>query len=195
MDLLDFAGDEIYFADEPALAGMSFGDALHEYPDSCLIGIAPAEGDPILNPPMDRVIAQTDRLIFISEDDDTIHRAARSESPPREEQIVVGAVTPARPDDTLVLGWNSRASGTFDRARPLRGARVTPYGHRPGTGYRRRSRGRWAPPSQPADDVQTPLTRPTATFSTRRRRRASITSSCCPTPTSSTPSARMPGRW
>ena len=45
MDLLDFAGDEIYFAAQPELAGMSFGAALHEYRTSALIGIAPHDGE------------------------------------------------------------------------------------------------------------------------------------------------------
>jgi voltage-gated potassium channel Kch len=111
MDLLDFAGDEMYFWAEPSLAGTAFGDALHEYRTSCLIGIAPLEGDPVLNPPPDRVIAADDRLIFISEDDDTIHRAERPADMPRDDLIVLRDPAPPRPDNTLVLGWNSRTPG------------------------------------------------------------------------------------
>ncbi len=111
MDLLDFAGDEIYFAAEPALAGVTFGDALHEYRDSCLIGIAPSDGLPTLNPPMHQSIAETDRLIFLAEDDDTIHRSERPADSPREAHIAIREHEPIRPDATLVLGWNSRTPG------------------------------------------------------------------------------------
>jgi hypothetical protein len=76
------------------------------------VGIIPAEGTgaPQLNPPMDRVIAEGDRLVVVSEDDDTI---ARHDPPEgiREDLIVVGAQAPAQPDATLVLGWNSRTAG------------------------------------------------------------------------------------
>jgi hypothetical protein len=108
MDLLDFAGDEIYFAAEPALAGRSFGDALLEYRDSALIGVAPERGKATLNPPMDRVLEPTDRLIFIARDDDAIHRAERPAATPTEDAIVVREQEPVRPDATLVLGWNAR---------------------------------------------------------------------------------------
>jgi hypothetical protein len=72
----------------------------------------PAEGTgaPQLNPPVDRVIAAGDRLVVISQDDDTIVR----EDPPgtiRDDLIVVGAQAAAEPDATLVLGWNSRTRG------------------------------------------------------------------------------------
>jgi voltage-gated potassium channel Kch len=108
MELLDFAGDEIYFSTEPDLAGKTFGDALHEYRDSSLIGIAPAAGSPRINPPMDQPIGAQDRLIFISADDDTIQRTARPEGVLREDLIVIREHASLTPDATLVLGWNSR---------------------------------------------------------------------------------------
>lgn len=108
MDLLDFAGDEIYFAAEPALAGQTFGDALLEYRDSALIGIAPSDGQPLLDPPMDRVLGDDDRLIFIARDDDTIRRGTRPSGTPRDAEIVLREHDAVRPDATLVLGWNAR---------------------------------------------------------------------------------------
>src|SRR3712207_8568232 len=38
-ELLDFEGAEIYFRADPALAGWTFGDALHAYEDCTVIGI------------------------------------------------------------------------------------------------------------------------------------------------------------
>ncbi len=113
MDLLDFDGDEIYFAIEPALAGRPFGDALLEYRSSVLIGIAPQTGQPILNPPMDRVIEASDRLIFIAADDDTIHRAVVPGGTPVEDAVRMHEHAEVKPDATLVLGWNSRTPGVL----------------------------------------------------------------------------------
>jgi voltage-gated potassium channel Kch len=135
MDLLDFAGDEIYFASEPALVGMTFGDALHEFRTSSLIGIAPADADPVLNPPPDQVIGATDKLIFISEDDDTIVRAERPANV-REDAIVVREHEPTRPDATLVLGWNSRTPGVLSELDRYvaTGSKLTVIAQGPGVG-------------------------------------------------------------
>ena len=110
-DLLDFGGDEMYFWASPELVGRKFGDCLEMFRTSSLIGIAPADGEPHLNPQMERVIADGDRLVFVSQDDDTIKR----EDPPpglaRDELIVLREQAPPHQDATLVLGWNSRTAG------------------------------------------------------------------------------------
>ncbi len=111
-DLLDFGGDEIYFASAPDLDGRRFGDALSAYRKSSLIGIIPAGGEPLLNPPMDTVISAEDKLVFVSQDDDTIVRADPPEGTLRED-LMVAAPNGRAPalEATLVLGWNSRAGG------------------------------------------------------------------------------------
>lgn len=108
-ELLDYGGDEVYFKEEPALAGRTFGEALFAYDESSVIGIRPAAGGVRLNPPMDTRIGPGDRVIAISRDDDTIRlshgrgadvdEAAIRTPPPREKE----------PERTLVLGWNDRA--------------------------------------------------------------------------------------
>ena len=108
MELLDFGGDEIYFFEEASLVGRQFGEALAAYRTSSLIGIVPKGEQPHLNPPMDRVIAVGDRLIFIADDDDTILRTDPPIRPAVDEQIVSGTDAQAGPERTLVLGWNSR---------------------------------------------------------------------------------------
>ena len=108
-ELLDFAGDEMYFAAEPALEGRTFAQAMQAYEDSTVIGLAPAGGAPHLNPPLSAVIGPGDRLIVISADDDTIHMRAGAPPPIDDEAILEPAATVARPEATLVLGWNRRA--------------------------------------------------------------------------------------
>ena len=68
-ELLDFAGDELYITREPRLNGRTFGDALHAYRSSAVVGLMRAGGQVVLNPPMDTVLADTDQVIAISADD------------------------------------------------------------------------------------------------------------------------------
>jgi len=107
-ELLDFDGDEIYFASLPALAGRTFGDALAAFEDSTLIGLQPEGEVPRLNPPMDTLIGPGDELIIISADDDTVRLGARPAAVD-DAAIRSAAPKPAAPERTLVLGWNWRA--------------------------------------------------------------------------------------
>jgi voltage-gated potassium channel Kch len=106
-DLLDFGGDEIYFHQEPSLVGASYGHALHAFPTSSVIGLQLASGQIVLNPPSNVRISPGDKLIAISQDDDTIV--------PGPPAIVAQQVIVAYPDPppvtkhTLILGWNTRA--------------------------------------------------------------------------------------
>ncbi|KAF0240555.1 MAG: hypothetical protein FD180_4886 [Planctomycetota bacterium] len=110
-ELLDFGGDEIYFKEEPSLAGKTFGESLHLYEDSSVIGLRRAGGAVQLNPPMDSRIAPGDRIIAISEDDDTIRLSGKTDFGIEESVIRTGTVPPPKPERTLILGWNWRAPG------------------------------------------------------------------------------------
>jgi ion channel POLLUX/CASTOR len=107
-ELLDFAGCEIYIREEPALAGVTFRDAVHRYGTSSLIGIVTAAGEMFVPPPFERTIAKTDRVIAISEDDDTIVLDGK---PPTIADGALIPPPPARPptaERTLVLGAGAR---------------------------------------------------------------------------------------
>ena len=107
-ELLDFDGDEIYFATLPALVGRTFGEALLAFEDSALIGLKPAGEGPRLNPPMDTRIEAGDEVICVSADDDTV-RLADTTATVDEAAIRVAARRASAPERTLVLGWNWRA--------------------------------------------------------------------------------------
>jgi len=118
-ELMNFEGDEMYFKEEPALVGQTFGDTLWRYEDSAVIGLLPKGGTPKLNPPMDTRIAAGDQLIVISEDQATVRLSAPPDDPgaaaPVQAQLIQGR--PPRPDApevTLILGWNVRG-GTIIR--------------------------------------------------------------------------------
>lgn len=108
-ELLDYGGDEIYFKNEPAVAGKSFGEVLGLYATSSIIGLRRADGAILLNPPMDTVVAPDDLVIAISADDDTV---VVSKAPiPIEADAIVDNVAPRapQPEHTLILGWNDTA--------------------------------------------------------------------------------------
>lgn len=108
-ELLDFGGDEIYFYEEKALAGKTFGDSLLVYEDSAVIGLH-RSGQALLNPPMDTPIQPGDQLIVISEDDDTIRLSGKSNLQIDRGAIELKDPPPAKPERTLILGWNWRGS-------------------------------------------------------------------------------------
>ncbi len=134
-ELLDFDGDEIYFANEPKLIGKTFSDALSMYDTSAVIGIFYKDGTSKINPPMDTVFAEGDQIIAISKDDDTIVPNGKSEISYIASAMKTGQRTANAPERTLLLGWNDRgitvvkeldnyvAAGSFIRvvAEPLLG--------------------------------------------------------------------------
>ncbi len=102
-DLLDFDGDELYFAPADPLVGRTFGDSLLAYEVSSVIGIRYRDGTSAVNPPMDTVFAAGDSIIAIAEDDDTIVFTGF-----RDEVIGDVPLGPAAsgPEQLLVVGWN-----------------------------------------------------------------------------------------
>lgn len=108
-ELLDYGGDEIYFHSEPSLAGRTFREVLFMYGTSAVMGIKPAEGPPMLNPPMDTVLGEGDGIIAISEDDDTVVLSGRKTFDISEGSIRSGGSDESSPARIIMLGWNWRA--------------------------------------------------------------------------------------
>jgi ion channel POLLUX/CASTOR len=107
-ELLDFAGVEVYLTEEPRLVGKSFGEALLAYEDAAVMGVRSTDGQVLLNPPMDRLIAAGDKVIAIAEDDDRV-RLAPAPAAVNEAAIRRAPVVEPVPERTLILGWNRRA--------------------------------------------------------------------------------------
>lgn len=105
-ELLAFEGDEIYFSDEPKLVGKTFAQALHMYDTSSVIGLYFKEGHAKINPPMETLIREGDQIIAISEDDDTVILSGKENVSCNEAIIHTGARSVAKPERTLILGWN-----------------------------------------------------------------------------------------
>lgn len=110
-ELMDFSGDEIYFKQEPSLSGKTFGDALHAYETSTLMGIRKADGTIALSPPMDTRIQSDDQLFVLSADEDKINLSGLSRIPLDESLIqITGKVSRPKPERALILGWNRSGS-------------------------------------------------------------------------------------
>ncbi len=105
-ELLNFAGDEIYFKEEPALVGQTFGDALFAYEDSSVIGLQRKDASVQLKPAMDTRIQAGDKIIAISEDDDTIKLSLLEDREIDTRAIQTPNPGEPKPERTLILGWN-----------------------------------------------------------------------------------------
>ncbi len=107
-ELLDYGGDEIYFKEEPALTGKTFGEALSRYETSALLGMQFADGRVKVNPSMDTLFSQGDKVIAISEDDDTVVLSDAKDHQVDASRIRESRAIAASPERTLILGWNAR---------------------------------------------------------------------------------------
>ncbi len=88
---------------------MTFGEALLAYEESAIMGLRKHDGRILLNPPMDTPIEAGDKVIAISEDDDTVR--VSDLKPEIDERAIHGApVKESRPERTLLLGWNEQGT-------------------------------------------------------------------------------------
>ena len=109
-ELLDFDGDELYFATEPRLYGRTYGQALLSFETSSVIGIRDASGTVRVNPPMSTVINDGDQIIAISEDDDTIVISSLDEFVAADVAASHRRHGPElKPEHTLLMGWSTMA--------------------------------------------------------------------------------------
>ena len=105
LDLLDFDGDEIYFANVPALDGKSYGDALLAFNGASVIGFRDAKGAIHLNPKANTTITKGSQIIAIAEDDDKVvyTGVVKAKAP-----VVAAAKSTKRAaEHLLVIGWSS----------------------------------------------------------------------------------------
>lgn len=103
-DLLDFDGDECYFADVPQLIGHTYAEALLAFDVSSVFGRYRADGRVQLNPSPDTVFAPGDQVIAVSADDDTVVFMGFSDvAVPEPASPHQGSENPIR---VLIVGWS-----------------------------------------------------------------------------------------
>jgi voltage-gated potassium channel Kch len=107
-ELMNFGGDEIYFADVPqALMGRTYGELLSAYEDSAVMGIQRLDRTLMMNPPMSTELCPGDHLFALTADDDTL-RATGGTGGPVDEAAICMQHNGGKPvtEKCLVLGWN-----------------------------------------------------------------------------------------
>jgi voltage-gated potassium channel Kch len=109
-ELLDFGGDEVYFFQHPSLIGKTYGESLACFQKNIVMGLDTDTSSAQLNPPMDTVITPQHRLVVIAEDDDKIFFSPASLDVIAETSISFAKTQFQKPERTLIMGWNKRAS-------------------------------------------------------------------------------------
>ena len=106
LDLLDFAGDEIYFSDVPALVGKTYADAVLAFNTASVIGVVDGKGKVQINPAQTAKIAADSKIIAIAADDDKIVYTGVREDIAKKK--ISKAKEPVRKAEHLLfIGWSS----------------------------------------------------------------------------------------
>ena len=106
LDLLDFAGDEIYFNNVPALAGKTYGDALLAFNTASVIGFVDDKGVSHINPDAKTKLTATSRIVAIAEDDDkVVYTGVREDI--LKKKYTAAKVAARKAEHLLVIGWSS----------------------------------------------------------------------------------------
>ncbi len=102
IEMFQFDGDELYFEDEPSLIGKTFKETLSCFTDATVFGIY-SDGVVKMNPPMDTVFKQGDKVVILEEDDGSYHL---SENVTFDESVIFDAKKSTREkrNNMLVLG-------------------------------------------------------------------------------------------
>ncbi|MEY4423180.1 MAG: hypothetical protein RLZZ258_283 [Actinomycetota bacterium] len=106
LDLLDFAGDEIYFNNVPALAGKTYGDALLAFNTASVIGFVDDKGVSHINPDAKTKLTANSRIVAIAEDDDkVVYTGVREDI--LKKKYTAAKVAARKAEHLLVIGWSS----------------------------------------------------------------------------------------
>jgi Trk K+ transport system NAD-binding subunit len=109
-DFMDFSGDEVYFYNHPSLIGKTFGETLYLFEKNAVLGILKNNEPPILNPPMETIIEDEDKIFLLAEDDDQISLRDYKKEFINIESIRNFNSISENPEKILIIGWNSRAN-------------------------------------------------------------------------------------
>lgn len=122
-ELLDFDGDELYFAPFPELVGRTYGDCQLSFDNSSVIGVLDTTGTVALNPAPGTLLGAGEQLIAIVEDDSLF-----TVSPPRVAPKVL-EVWPPSPRDGIrrivIAGWSALGPRVITELDEFLGAETT----------------------------------------------------------------------
>jgi voltage-gated potassium channel Kch len=106
LDLLDFAGDEIYITAVPQLVGKTYADALLAFNQASVIGLVDSSGVASINPKASTKILAGTKVIAIAQDDDKIvYSGLRDDL--KVKKVSASAANSKKPEHLLFIGWSS----------------------------------------------------------------------------------------
>ena len=103
-ELLDFDGDELYFAPFPTLVGRTYAQLQLSFERSAVVGVMHADGQVQLNPAPDAVFVDEDQLIAVAEDDSLFLPCPPVPAVVREMEATVPGEVARR---IVIVGWSS----------------------------------------------------------------------------------------
>ena len=105
-EILSFDGCEMYFYGAD-WGDITFGAAQYHFPDGVPMGVATANGELLINPPIDLKLNEGDEILILAEDDSTIEFLP--------EPVALAADMPLLPgrlkqtvENELIIGWNKK---------------------------------------------------------------------------------------
>lgn len=110
VELFDYDGDELYFEDVKELRGLTFKETLNRFDKAVVFGIRNDSGT-YMNPPMNTIITEADKLILLEDDDGSFEVV---DIPVTNEDLIVKDIPERKlneTDDLLVLGSNYMLPG------------------------------------------------------------------------------------
>ncbi len=107
-EILSFDGCEMYFYDAE-WGGNTFGSIAYHFPDGVPMGIRNADGVISMNPPCDQVMAPTDEVLILADDDSTIEYMDVPVASPAEH-VLSGVRQEQRIERELMIGWSFKSA-------------------------------------------------------------------------------------
>lgn len=118
VDILDFEGDEIYFAKIRQTSGKTYRETLLSFKKACVIGFIDADGFTHLNPDPNTILSAKDTIIAIAEDDDRIIWSPvnidfdKIKLPSKKEDKL-------EMEHLLIIGWSSAGYSVMEQLVPF----------------------------------------------------------------------------
>ena len=118
LDLLDFEGDEIYFANVAQVHGLTYDKAIANFDGASLIGIRTADGRIVINPAPNQRINKGDSVIAIAADDDQVIYSGNRENYQglKARKISKSA---RKAEHLLIIGWSHMGTAVLTELTPF----------------------------------------------------------------------------
>ncbi len=106
-EIMSFDGCEMYFHNG-AWNEIGFGQLQFHFPDGVPLGIRRQDGELLLNPPVDTIVAPGDDILILAEDDSTIGYRSQPVAEPRRIPLCDHRLE-HKMERELIIGWNAKA--------------------------------------------------------------------------------------